>query len=351
MRAAIKTCPSKIEVRDIPRPQQDGKSIITKVLRAGICGTDISLWKSQSNRYDSLAFGHEFCLEVEDPGPSPYKIGDRIIANPTGGCLFCDMCKKGFYAHCLNRKPDGEPYADAPGVRTQGAYAEYLKIRPELTYRVPDSMSSDVATLMEPLSFAFNCVNHLTERDGVLGKRILVTGGGIIAMMMCEALRSRGAQYIALTEINPARGRHALESGAANELFDPYNAEDMAKLEKLSASGFDAGFECSGIGASLDLLCKLTRRRGTIIQAGISFTPITFTNAAPVLKEITIICVYGSPGRTMEMALELAGRINYQLEDHITYPNITLEGTQKAFEDLSSGKTNAVKFVIDPHKR
>ena len=339
------------EVRDIPKPVPDGRNIITKVLRAGICGSDISMWKAQSERYDNLALGHEFCLEVEDPGASAYNAGDRIVALPTGGCLFCDMCTQGLYSHCLNRKPDGEPYADAPGVRTQGAFAEHLKIRPELTYLVPGKMSSDVATLMEPLSFCFNCINRFIEYNGELGKRVLITGGGIVAMLLCEILRDKGVEYVALTEVNPFRAKHAIQTGVADEVFDPTNEDDVKSLTKISADGFDTGFECSGKGPSLDLLCKLIKRRGAIINAGISLTPISFTTLTPVMKELSIICVYGSPGKTMEEALELAGRINDRLEKHITYPNITLEGAQKAFEYLCSKEVSAIKLVIDPHKR
>lgn len=350
MRAVVKVTSGKFELQEIPKPEADGINIVTKVLKASICGSDISMWKAQNDRYDNLVLGHEYCLEVEDPGASPYKKGDRIVALPTGGCLFCDRCKEGFYAHCLNRKPDGEPYADAPGVRTQGAFAQYLKIRPELTYLVPEGMSSEVATLMEPLSFGFHSINSAIERDGKLGERVLVTGGGIIAVLICEILKSKGVEYIAMTEVNPERAKHAIETGVADEVFDPTKEGDIAGLAKASGAGFDVGFECAGRGDAIDLMCKFVKRRGTIIQAGISFTPISFTNLVPIMKELTLIHVYGSPGKTMEEALELANQINDRLEKHITYPNVTLEEIQGLFEKLASGVASGIKYIVDPQK-
>ena len=350
MRATVRTGPGKLEVLDIPKPEQDGKSIITKVLRVGICGSDLSIWKAPRG-YENLVLGHEYCLEVEDPGPTDYKKGDRIIHNPTGGCLFCDMCNDGLFAHCLNRKPDGTSYADAPGVYTQGAYAEYLKIRPDKTYLVPDATSSDVATLVEPLSFAFHCVNRAVERDGALGKRVLVTGGGLISMMVCEVLRSKGVEYIAVTEVNRLRIEHAKAYGAVDAVFDPACEEDMAKLAAEAGRGFDLSFECTGKGPALELLFKFTKRLGTVLLAGISFAPLSISTLMPVQKELTIVTAYGSPGATFDEALELAGKINDRLEKHITYPNITLEGAQKALEHQASGESGAIKLVIDPHLR
>jgi len=261
------------------------------------------------------------------------------------------MCNEGLFANCLNRKPDGRPYADAPGVYSQGAYAEYLRIRPDLTYLVSDATSSDVATLLEPLSFAFRCVNRAVERDGTAGKRVVVTGGGIIAMLVCEVLKSKGVEYVALTEVNPLRIKHAREHGAVDEVFDPTNEDDMKKLAAEAGRGFDVSYECSGKGQALELLFKLTRRTGTILLAGISFAPISISTLLPVMKELSIVTAYGSPGKTFDEALELAGKINDRLEKHITYPNVTLEGAQKALEELLAGETNAIKLVIDPHLR
>src|SRR5260221_572799 len=93
-----------------------------------------------------------------------------------------------------------------------GAFCEYVVVREEFAYPVPDSLSDDAAALVEPLSVGVWACRK--ARAGP-GSRVLVAGAGPIGLMCLQAAKAFGATYVAVTDVNPGRLGVARELGAS----------------------------------------------------------------------------------------------------------------------------------------
>ncbi|MEP7369429.1 MAG: Zn-dependent alcohol dehydrogenase, partial [Dermatophilaceae bacterium] len=75
------------------------------------------------------------------------------------------------------------------GITRTGALAQKVSVSAHLAVRLPDSLDSETAALIEPLS----CVLHAMERGQVEADRTMVVyGAGSIGLMALVTARARG---------------------------------------------------------------------------------------------------------------------------------------------------------------
>ena len=65
MRAAVLVAPRQFELREVPLPVMGPDDVLIRVLRTGICGTDMHIWNGHYAA-DKLPMvpGHEFCGRI-----------------------------------------------------------------------------------------------------------------------------------------------------------------------------------------------------------------------------------------------------------------------------------------------
>src|SRR5436305_6824431 len=96
MRSLVYTAPRELTLRDTPEPNARPDQAVVKVIGTGICGSDMSGFLGHSpRRQPPLVLGHEVVGTVVQtpPGEWPFKMGDRVVANPLQGCGACDQCR------------------------------------------------------------------------------------------------------------------------------------------------------------------------------------------------------------------------------------------------------------------
>src|SRR5947208_10833240 len=98
-----------------PTPATDQQSALVRVCLAGICSTDLQIFKGYMD-FQGVP-GHEFAGSVSE-GPREL-VGKRVVGEINFGCGQCDACRRDLGRHCPNRKVMGILNAD-------GAFAEYL---------------------------------------------------------------------------------------------------------------------------------------------------------------------------------------------------------------------------------
>jgi NADPH:quinone reductase-like Zn-dependent oxidoreductase len=108
-----------------------------------------------------------------------------------------------------------------------------------------------------------------TLADGVRGRRVVVTGAGVVGLLTALFARQHGAAEVVLIEPTPARRRVAEALGLT--ALDP-DDEDPAVLLKTrwrhgpADRGADVVFQCRGQPAGLALALRLLRPQGTVID-------------------------------------------------------------------------------------
>ena len=182
MRAAVLTGDEPaLEVREIPDPTPEAGDLLLKVTNCGICGSDLHL---AAVRKDSpgIVLGHEFCGEVVATGTEVqgWKEGDRAVGFPLTGCGRCVACLTGFVWKCSRVRMTG-------GLDRQrsGAYAEYVAVGADESFRMPSSLDDVRGALVEPLAVAHHALERTVREPG---EAILVLGAGPIGAAVALGL-------------------------------------------------------------------------------------------------------------------------------------------------------------------
>src|SRR5215213_9155135 len=134
MKAAFIRQPGEADVATAPEPTIGADDVLIRVRAAGICGTDLHIFKGEYEATYPLIPGHEFSGEVAAVGANVrnFRVGDRVTADPNIPCNRCRYCQKNLPNQCLNLR--------AIGVTQSGAFSEYV-IAPEGNVFSIDTMS------------------------------------------------------------------------------------------------------------------------------------------------------------------------------------------------------------------
>ena len=339
MKALIVNKEKELKLVDMKAPESNGKEVIAKVLTCGICGSDIHYW--DIGQPSGIVLGHEYCCSVVDPGErKDLKKGDRITALPISPCLKCDACRSGNIHYCAHTWED----ATGTSLSRTGAYAEYIKLRPDMVRKVPDSMTDEQVAMVEPSAVGLHAV-HLGEVK--VGDKVLIIGGGIIGLMSAEFSKLQGASYVAMTETNPARGKSAVKLKAVDECFDALQKDVIEKLGKASNGGFDVVIDCCGNSPAVTTALQAVKEGGRVVLVGVSLQPISIPTALIVLRELKVLGDIAYTEKEFDSCIELIANKKINVDKYIS-KIVGLDEGQQSFETLTSGKDSAIKIILRP---
>ena len=343
MRAAVLHGARDIRIETRLRPELHPGMVVLRNRSAGICGSDLHYYE---HGYCAafvpdrpFVLGHELTAEVVAVANDveTIKIGERVTVNPARACGFCEYCKAGRGNLCNKTIMLGSASTIPP---TDGVFAEFVAVRADQCYVLPDGMDDSLGAMMEPLAVAM----HAVKRAGVVsGKRVLVTGAGAIGLLVALVAKAFGAVPVVVSDIVAARRSKAIEIGADASL-DPTAPDLREQVRALAGDGFDCTFEASGSPIALRGTFDLARPGGTIVQIGTLGTADIPIPANMIMnREINFI---GSMryGDVFQEAIRLvaAGRINLR---PLINGVFTLEEAVKAFE-FAADKTQSFKVQI-----
>ena len=340
MKAAQLDDVKKFKIVDIEKPKEDGKVIID-VLKTGICGSDIHNWDAGSPK--GLIMGHEFTGKVVNPATRvDLKVGDRVTALPISPCGHCEACETGNPQYC------NETWSHAVGLSLDnpGGLTSTIAVRPDMVMKLPDNVSDEEGAMVEPTAVGLHAI-HLA--DIKVGDNVLVVGGGIIGLVSAMFAKLEGAQYVAISETNEARGEKSVKLNVADEWFNAKDENFLKNILTKVPGGFDKVIDCSGNTKAVESELLTIKPGGTMVLVGVSPKPIEFASVLAVMKELTI---KGAIGYTKEEFKDCINLIADKKINVIKFVDdiMTLTETQKAYERLTSGTDSAVKIMIDPNK-
>ena len=120
MQAILFPAPQSMSLERVPDPICAPDEVIVKISQAGICGTDLHIYRNEYMSKFPLIPGHEFCGVVAEVGRDVrgFSLGERVTVDPNISCGECEFCRALQPNQCLNWQGVGGFHivVDATGV-------------------------------------------------------------------------------------------------------------------------------------------------------------------------------------------------------------------------------------------
>jgi len=289
MRAAFFEGSRTMTVRDTDTPEPGPGQVRLEVRYCGICGSDLSLFKTGALAGPDVVLGHEVSAVVDLDPSGGWEPGTRVVHYPPGrGCGECVWCREGKFRYCLN--PPDRSYG--------GGYAQYMLARGADLIAVPDAVDDGTAALAEPLGVALRGVTLAEPKPGELA---YVSGLGPLGLFAASGLLAEGCRVVG-ADPNPARRALALELGCA-AAFDPTAQDPLGVLLSLDQHGPRVAFECAGIPDSLQQVIDVCGPQGVVGILGIPMASVFLLRL--MLKDLRAFSIQGPTMDSMRRALQL----------------------------------------------
>jgi L-iditol 2-dehydrogenase len=292
VKAAVLQGVHDLRLQDVPDPEPASNEVLIRVKAAGLCGTDVHMWEG-TNQEGTFPFipGHEWSGEVVEVGKDVrmVSVGDRVVAEVPIPCRICDNCKDGMEP---NMCPNFELYGFS--WENPGGMAEYTLAREERLFKIPDNVSYEEASLVEPVSVAYHGVWG-SGGGAAPHDRVVVFGAGPIGLFAMLSCKASGAPVI-VVEPQPFRRKMALDLGA-DVALDPTDGSLVGQvLAHTGGRGATMVLECSGSNGALAAALDVVGKQGRIVLIGQSAgrkIPIEIGKA--IFERTTIVGSSGSP--------------------------------------------------------
>ena len=343
MRALVKTTPGPgLELIDVPEPTPGPGEVKIRVLRAGLCGTDVHLhdwddWAASVVR-TPMTIGHEFFGEVSDIGAGVTSVqpGQRVSGEGHIVCGMCRNCRAGRRQLCI--------HTIGVGVDRDGAFADYVNIPATNVWIQPDDLDPDLGAVFDPLGNA----THTALSFPLAGEDVLVTGAGPIGVMATAIARHVGARFVVVSDPSAFRLDLALKAGADLAL-DPSRTSLRAAMDDLGMKeGFDIGLEMSGAPAAVDAMIGAMNHGGRIAMLGLPSDPYPIDWTKVITHMLTIKGIYGremyDTWYAMSSMLQTSAALRDAVRSVITH-RFPAADFAEAFATVRSGECG--KVILD----
>ncbi|CAN7457887.1 alcohol dehydrogenase catalytic domain-containing protein [Phenylobacterium sp. LjRoot225] len=320
--------PLAIETLDDPKPGPG--EVILKVHRCGICGTDLHLTSGHAFDFQpGTVLGHEYSGEIVEVGSGVegFRTGDIITAVPSVGCGHCAACAEGNPVLCHETKP------------VFGGYGEYLRAPASAAVKLPSTLSLADGALVEPLAVSLHALRLATMRPG---DKVLVLGGGAVALTTIYWARRLGAGRIVAASRSERRAALALEMGA--DAFVQSGDAEVAEVSEALGGSPDIVFECVGVPGIIQKAIAHVRTYGQVLSLGFCIDPDTIMPAMAALKAVKLGFPVGYALRDFQYSAETlhAGRVD---PARMISSTVSLEQLPATFEMLRGPNTETKVHV------
>jgi L-iditol 2-dehydrogenase len=324
-----------IRIEDVPIPSPGPGEMLVKVISCGICGSDIVEWYRLPRA--PLVQGHEVGVQVVETGEGVNKFekGDRLFIAPKVPCLKCNYCIKGHYPQCNSVKD-----------RLPGGFAEYILVPKELvkygSYLLPDDISFDQATFIEPLA----CVVRAQDLASIeAGQTVLVLGSGMSGLLHIQLAKFKNCKVF-VTDID-AKKRELARGFGADNVMDA-TADILKELTDITGSKADAVIVTTSAMSALEQAWEAVDMGGTVVLFAVPEPGKDVV--VPVndfwRQEIRILTSYYCGPQDIEKAINLIANRDVKVDNMITH-RLPLKETGKGFKMLQDG-SNSLKIIIKP---
>jgi threonine 3-dehydrogenase len=339
MKALVKSKPScGLWLEEVPEPEFGINDVKVRVLRTGICGTDLHIYEwddwAQSTIRVPMVIGHEFVGEIVAVGSNvaDFRVGELVSGE---GHVVCGRCR-----NCLAGRRHLCAHTQGVGVNRSGAFAEYIVLPMSNIWKHSDGIDLDIAAIFDPFGNAV----HTALTFPVLGEDVLVTGAGPIGIMGAAVAKHAGARYVVITDVNPYRLELAAKVGVTMAI-DPRKTSLQEVQQKLGMrEGFDVGLEMSGNASAFrDMLANMSHG-GKIALLGIPAGEMSIDWHHIIFNMLTVKGIYGREMYETWYKMTVMLQSGLNIAPVITH-HFSWREHEQAFAVMRTG--NAGKVILD----
>jgi len=358
--AVLREFNKPLELTDVEVCPLEPGEILVKVLAAGVCGSDVHIWKGNDPRVPlPLIPGHENVGEVVETGGRVSDIyGDELKPGDTitwersvtcGRCWQCTVAKEP--GLCATRRVYGISYSAAERPFLVGGYAEMIHLRADMK---PLKIADDAdRRLVAAAGCAGATAAHAIELAQIQpGDSVVVAGPGPVGLFVTAFAAAAGAGELIVLGArgDAARLDLARELGATDTMeVDTSTPEERRErvMEATRGVGARRVFECAGRVAAAAEGLKLVGRGGKLLLVGIATPvgdwPVSVYEDISV-KNVGVQGVWVSDTRHLAHALALVAK-KPALGKIIT-KSFPLDDATEALETMAAREVT--KAVIEP---
>jgi threonine dehydrogenase-like Zn-dependent dehydrogenase len=285
-RAAVLKAPRNLAMESRTVRRLKPSEALIRVIYAGVCGTDLAIYRGDYPVPLPLVLGHEFSGIVARVGSSRFSrlIGKRATAEINNTCLSrglsrpCSACRRGLDHHCLRRTVTGI-------VRHDGAFAEYIIVPVRNIHIIPRPISLEEAVFVEPLAAALQTF-RLTPVAA--RQRVVILGAGRLGLLIGIVAQSKRAHVLVITR-SPQKQKTAQRFGLT--CIAQRDARKVVRLARTWTGrlGADIVIEATGSPGMVPVALEIVRSRGTIALKSTPGTPLrTLDTTRIVVDEIQL---------------------------------------------------------------
>lgn len=339
MKAAVLKNWLDLELCDIPVPVPGKDEALIKVKLAGVCGSDIVVYRGKHMTATvPTVLSHEILGTIEtlpEGYAGPFKVGQRVLMNPIISCGECAACKRGLGHVCENLK--------LLGIHVDGGFAEYTKVGVEKLVAVPDDMPDDVAILSEPFAVGYHVMMTSKIQKG---DTVFISGGAAVGLYIAIFARAWGASRVIVSEINEPRRQFVESMGI--ETINPAQTDAMDLMREVTGGGgFDVVFDTSGAPGPTLMMPDLCRCGGKMMSLNLSGDEYKFVIGKVSFKEQTLIGNRLYTQEEFELGTKFVADHWRELGlDRMVTDRLPLSDIEKALQMMLNGE-NICKIVIN----
>jgi threonine 3-dehydrogenase len=327
-----------IWLEEIPEPKVGPNDVLIEVAKTAICGTDMHIYKWDAWAAKTIpvpmAVGHEYCGRIAEIGSEVrgLKVGDRVSGEGHVTCGYCRNCRAGRRHLCRNTV--------GVGVNRPGAFAEYLSLPASNAFKLPDTLSDDIAAILDP----FGNATHTALAFNMVGEDVLITGAGPIGIMAVAVARFVGARHIVITDVNDYRLDLARKMGATRAINVSRESLDQTMKDLGMQEGFDVGLEMSGNASAFRELLRTMHHGGSVAILGIPPEETSIDWNQVIFKGLTLKGIYGR--EMFETWYKMAAMLQSGLDvGGVITHRFPATDYARAFETMGGGQSG--KVILD----
>jgi len=332
--AAVRVAPSKTEIREFPMPEIPRDGALLKMEVAGICGTDVRLYREPPSGAPVI-MGHENIGYIARTGSEftrrqGFKEGDLVFLEHYVSCGQCEWCHLGQYRHCENTDWRYNPNAIRYGYTSAevaphlwGGFAQYVYVPwNAVIHRVPQGVTPELAGLATPMSNGI----EWSLFDGGVGydSTVLIQGPGQQGLSQTVVCKQAGASLVIVTGTSRDGARMEVAKAlGADYVIDVEREDPLARIKEITGGkGVDVVLDCTAGAGTFPILLgveALKRRSGTMVVQGEMAEFPNFPIGRITAKAITIKSARGHSFKACELALRQLASKRFPLEKLTTH--------------------------------
>ena len=335
MKAMVLKAPRNLGLEDVERPRPGAGQVLVRVTNTGVCGTDLKIFDGAVPVKYPLIMGHEMVGQVVEGGNDRVRNRDRVIVDP---CLYCGMCvncRAGQTSLCRN--------GGLVGRDSNGGFAEYLLAPLTHVYRLPESVGSQKAPLIQILT---TCVHAQRFVNIFAAQSVIVLGLGVAGQLHVQLAKARGAKpVIGITR--SAFKRKLAEQLGADITFASGAEALQGVLDATNGDGADVVIESTGKLPVLSEAISMVRPGGGIVLFGVSTaTEGKLPFYQLYYKELTLYNSRAAKGEDFPASIDLVAKGMVKLDPLVSHL-LPLTDLGKAIQMLDADQDERMKIILE----